>query len=187
MKKTFVFLIPVLLLLLSTAGCQVRATGKPAVQGKTIRIIRHSDLNIQFNAGTRDRETGRFLTLINRYRSQKGLKPLSPDKKLQQAAQWMSDDMAAENYLDHRDSKGRDPFKRLSAFGYDYNTYKAENIAAGQQTADKVLKSWQDSKTHNANMLNPNFAAIGIGFAYDKRSKYGWYWATTFGGRNSKN
>ena len=107
------------------------------------------------------------------------------DKKLQRAAQWMSDDMAAHNYLDHSDSKGRDPFKRMAAFGYNCNTNKAENVAAGQQTATDVIKSWQSSKGHNANMLDPRFTVIGIGFSYAKNSRYGWYWATAFGGRKS--
>lgn len=186
MKKFQIVIMPLLFLMLSSPGCQSRAAGKRVAPGTTVRIIRHSDLPIAFNAETRDQETGRFLVLINRYRVQKGLKPLSMDKKLQQAAQWMSRDMAAKNYLGHRDSKGRDPFKRMAAFGYDYNTYKAENVAAGQQTAAKVIKSWQDSKTHNANMLNPKFTVIGIGFAYGKNSKFGWYWTTTFGGRKSK-
>ncbi len=187
MNKKCVFIILLLVLLFSTSGCHRRVADKPVAQGATIRVIRHSDLPITFNAKTRDRETGRFLALINRYRVQKGLKPLSLDKKLQQAAQWMSDDMAAHDYLDHRDSKGRDPFKRLAAFGYAYNTYMAENVAAGQKTAAEALKSWQASKSHNGNMLNPNFRAIGIGFTYGRKTQFGWYWATTFGGRKSKN
>ena len=178
-------IIPLLLLLQSTSNCQLRAAVEPVPPGTTVRIIRHSDLVVKFDAKTRDRETGRFLALINRYRAQNGLKPLSLDKKLQRAAQWMSNDMAAKNYLDHRDSRGRDPFRRMAAFGYAYNTYKGENIAAGQQTAAKAIRSWQDSKPHNANMLNPKFTVIGIGFAYGKKSKFGWYWATSFGGRKS--
>ncbi len=185
MKKILIpnILVPLLLLL---ASCQLKSTVKPAPSDKTVRIIRHSDLPIKFNAKTRNQETRRFLVLLNRYRKQKGLRPLSMDNKLQRAAQWMSDDMAAKNYLGHHDSKGRDPFKRLAAFGYNDNTDKAENVAAGQKTADEVLKSWQNSKNHNRNMLDPQFTVIGIGFSYDKKSKYGWYWATSFGGRKSR-
>lgn len=174
--------IPLLLLLVS---CQSQWTGKPEPSGRTVRVIRHSDLPIEFTARTRDRETRRFLVLLNRYRQAKGLRPLSIDKRLQRAARWMSEDMAANNHLSHHDSKDRDPFKRLADFGYNYNTDKAENVAAGQQTAAEVLHSWQSSRTHNRNMLDPHFTVIGIGFFYSKKSKYGWYWATSFGGRKS--
>ena len=175
-----------LFLLLLFADCQMQRTGKTAPAYSTVKIIRHSDLPIKFDAKIRNRETRRFLALLNRYRAQKGLRPLEIDKKLQRAAQWMSDDMADKNYLDHRDSKGRDPFQRMADFGYKYNTDKAENVAAGQKTAAEALESWQTSKNHNRNMLDPHFTVIGIGFSYGKQSRYGWYWATSFGGRRSK-
>ncbi|MEJ2156494.1 MAG: CAP domain-containing protein [Desulfobacteraceae bacterium] len=174
-----------LLLLLSFAGCRLQRADETPPLRTTVKIIRHSDLPIAFTAKTRSSETRRFLVLINRYRARKGLRPLKIDKHLQRAAQWMSDDMAAKNYLGHRDSIGRDPFKRMAAFGYGYNTDKAENVAAGQKTADEVLQSWQSSKGHNRNMLDPHFTVIGIGFSYGKKSRYSWYWATSFGGRKS--
>jgi uncharacterized protein YkwD len=185
MKRIFFLSTHILLLILFTS-CQLQRAGEPQPFGRTAKVIRHSDLPIKFTAKTRDRETRRFLVLLNRYRHKKGLSPLHMDKKLQRAAQWMSEDMAANNHLSHHDSKGRDPFKRLADFGYYYNTDKAENVAAGQQTATEVLQSWQSSKTHNRNMLDPHFKVIGIGFFYSKKSKYGWYWATSFGGRKSK-
>ena len=183
--KKILFLSASLLLLLS-AGCQLQRTTTPAPPRETVKIVRHSDLPIKFDVKTREAETRRFLALINRYRAQKGLRPLTTDKKLQRAAQWMSDDMADKNYLDHHDSKGRDPFQRLVAFGYNYNTAMAENVAAGQKTAAKVLKAWQESSTHNRNMLDPHYTVIGIGFSYGKKTKYGWYWATSFGGQKSR-
>ncbi len=184
MKKGSVLII-CLFLLLSIAECRSQRADATAPLRTTVKIIRHSDLPIEFNAKTRDREIQRFLVRLNRYRARKGLRPLKIDKKLQRAAQWMSDDMAARNYLSHRDSKGRDPFRRMAAFGYGYNTDKAENVAAGQKTADEVLESWQSSKGHNRNMLDPHFTVIGIGFSYGKKSRYGWYWATSFGGRKN--
>jgi uncharacterized protein YkwD len=181
LSPTIIVLLPLLLI-----SCQSAGPGKPSPPDRQVKIIRHSDLPIVFDTKTRDRETRRFLVLINRYRMQKSLRPLSMDRTLQRAAQWMSDDMAAKSYLSHNDSRGRDPFKRLAAFGYNYNTNKGENVAAGQKTAEEALESWQSSKGHNRNMLDPQFTVIGIGFSYEKNSKYGWYWATSFGGLKSK-
>jgi uncharacterized protein YkwD len=184
MKSAVFMSAPVLLLLF--VHCHFQREVKPAASNRTVRIIRHSDLPIEFDSRIRNRETRQFLVLLNRYRRQEGLNPLRMDEKLQRAAQWMSDDMAAEDYLSHRDSRGRDPFERMAAFGYDYNTDKAENVAAGQRTAAEVLQSWQSSKTHSRNMLDPHFTVIGIGFSYTRNSKYGWYWATSFGGQRSR-
>lgn len=132
-----------------------------------------------------DSEEQAVLTLINNYRAQNGLGALSLNAQLNAASEWMSNDMAAKNYFSHTDSLGRDPFQRMAAFGYNYNTWKGENLAAGVNTAQAALDLWKGSPGHNANMLNPNFKVIGIGRAYNAGSKYGWYWTTDFGGQGS--
>ncbi|MEW6517240.1 MAG: CAP domain-containing protein [candidate division FCPU426 bacterium] len=167
----------ILLLALLGAGCHPRLESRPEV-----KVITHADLGVRFTAAAREKETGSFLVLLNQYRKQQGLGPLAADRTLQQAAQWLSEDMAAHDQVGHIDSRRRDPFRRLEDFGYDLNTYKAENVAAGQATAAEVLKSWRDSPAHNANLLNPHLKFIGIGFTYRRKSRFGWYWATTFGG-----
>ena len=60
-----------------------------------------------------DSEEQAFLTLINSYRTQNGLGTLSLNTQLNNAADWMSVDMGANNYFSHTDSLGRDPFQVL--------------------------------------------------------------------------
>ena len=64
------------------------------------------------------------------------------------------------------DSAGRDPFVRMTAFGYNYGGYRGENIAAGYNDAARTFNLWRNSPGHNANMLNSNFKVIGISRAY---------------------
>jgi hypothetical protein len=133
------------------------------------------------NAQSLDSEQALFLTLINNYRAQNGVAPLQVSPTLQQAAQWMSADLAAKNYFSHTDSLGRDPFQRMAVFGYRYSP-AGENIAAGNSGAQATFNQWQASAGHNQNMLNPGYKAIGIGRAYNANSSYRWYWTTDFGG-----
>jgi hypothetical protein len=77
-------------------------------------------------ASALDGEETAFLGLINQYRAANGLGGLSLNETLNTAARWMSDDMATKNYFSHTDSLGRDPFTRMAAFGYNYNTWKRE-------------------------------------------------------------
>lgn len=56
----------------------------------------------------------------------------------------------------------------------------AENVAAGQSTIDAVMRSWNSSPGHRANMLG-DYKYIGIGIAKDKRGNL--YWCTLFGNR----
>jgi len=123
-----------------------------------------------------------FANLINSYRQANGLGTLSIDSSIQDAARWMSQDMGAKNYFSHTDSLGRDPFQRMADFGYNYNTWKGENLAAGYSTAQAAFDAWKASAGHNANMLNPNYKVMGIAMVYTAGSSYGWYWTNDFGG-----
>jgi uncharacterized protein YkwD len=130
-------------------------------------------------------DIGELVTLINGYRTENGLGPLVTSPALTQAAQWMSEDMAANGYLSHTDSLGRGNLGRLTAFGYDctaYNTWCGENLAAGTATARETLDAWRSSAGHNDLLLNADFVALGIGCAYNGGSTYGWYWVIELGG-----
>ncbi len=131
---------------------------------------------------TLDAEEQAALKLINDYRAQNGLGPLRVSIALTRAADWLSADMAGRNYFSHTDSQGRDPFQRMTAFGYNYNnSYRGENIAAGYGDAARTFNLWRTSAGHNAAMLNANFKVIGISRVYGASSTYKWYWTTDFG------
>ena len=134
-------------------------------------------------AAALDSEETAVLDLINQYRSANGLGTVSLNGALNNAARWMSEDMANNNYFSHTDSLGRDPFVRLGDFGYTFNTWKGENLAAGIDSAQEAFDLWKGSPGHNANMLNPNFKVIGIARSYSASSTFGWYWSTDFGGQ----
>ncbi len=130
-----------------------------------------------------DSEEQAFLGLINDYRRDSGLGPLALSTTLTKAAAWKSQHMASNSYFDHTDvGLGRSFTDRLSDCGYNENTWKGENIAAGNATGQAAFDQWRNSSGHNANMLNVNFNAIGIGRAHGANTPYGWYWTTEFGG-----
>ena len=138
----------------------------------------------QSSVPTLDSEEQYFLTLINNYRQSNGLQPLQVSISLTNASKWFSNDMASKNYFpsDHVDSLGRGPSQRMADFGYNYNTWWGENIAAGYSAAQDTFNQWKNSPAHNSNMLNANYKVIGIGRAYGASSTYRWYWTTDFGG-----
>jgi uncharacterized protein (TIGR03437 family) len=129
-----------------------------------------------------DSEEQLMLRLINEYRAQNGLVQLRASIALTRAGDWLSVDMAAKNYFSHTDSQGRNPFVRMGAFNYNYQTSKGENIAAGYIDAVRTFNQWKNSAGHNATMLNPNYRVIGIARANNPNSRYKWYWTTDFGG-----
>jgi uncharacterized protein YkwD len=127
-----------------------------------------------------DAEEVAFLGLVNQYRAENGLEPLAMSPTLTAAARDHSLDMGTQNYFDHTGLNGSTFSQRIAAAGYPGGT-TAENIFAGDPTAQGAFESWRNSPGHNANMLNPAYKAIGIGRATAQGSDFGWYWTTTFG------
>jgi len=138
-------------------------------------------------ASTYDGEELEVLRLINEYRQQNGLEPLLLSDTLAVAAERHSEDMARYGFFAHDTyassyyPAGSEPWDRMAAEGYDYNTYRGENIAVGYDTAAEAFEAWRDSPSHNAAMLDGRYRVVGIGRVYDPGSAYGWYWTTDFG------
>jgi uncharacterized protein YkwD len=130
-----------------------------------------------------DSEERAFLKLINDYRKRHNASPLSLENHLGAAAEHHSRDMARKNYFKHKLANGDSAEKNIERHGYTNWKQVGENIAAGQESAKEVMAAWEKSAGHARNMRDPGFTEIGIGRAYAKSSKYGWYWTTTFGDR----
>jgi uncharacterized protein YkwD len=95
--------------------------------------------------------------------------------------------MGRYDFFDHNTKKssyfptGSSPWNRMARSGYHYNVYMAENLAAGNETAEKNFDAWRDSPGHDRNMLDKNQKVIGIARVNVPGSENGWYWTTDFG------
>ncbi|WP_053716871.1 CAP domain-containing protein [Saccharothrix sp. NRRL B-16348] len=119
----------------------------------------------------------KVVELTNGERAAHGCPALAADDRLATAARAHSADMAAQNYFDHVSKDGRSFVDRVKAAGYP--APGAENIAAGQRTAEAVVKGWMDSPGHRANILNCKLKTLGVGMA--RGGSYGIYWTQNFG------
>ena len=120
------------------------------------------------------------LDLVNQARARYGQDALTLSEKLDTAADKYSEKMVEENRFSHTGSDGSSPGDRIEKAGYtDWNTW-AENIAAGQQTAEEVVKGWMNSPGHRANILNSRVTHMGLGFAEGDNVRYGNRWTQVF-------
>jgi uncharacterized protein YkwD len=145
-------------------------------------------------AGSYAAELEKVLALTNEARAHERLcgdvcyhptTPLNRDSRLDQAAGKHAEDMAATGVLSHDTPAGAvnypvgwDPGQRITHEGYTWSRY-GENIAAGQTTAEQVVGDWLDSPGHCANIMNPNFRDIGLGYKTAAGGTV--YWAQDFG------
>lgn len=108
--------------------------------------------------------------------------PLAYNAQLEGAAQGHASDMATKNYFSHTSQDGRTFSQRITAAGYAWRTI-GENIAAGQSTPESVVSGWLQSPGHCANIMNPAFKELGVGYTYSASSTYRHYWVQDFGAR----
>lgn len=101
--------------------------------------------------------------LVNNERAKNGLRPLVHRADLKNVAQKKAQDMINSNYFSHTSPNYGSPFTMLKTFGISYRS-AGENIAKGQTTPQEVMNSWMNSSGHRANILNPNYNCIGVGF-----------------------
>lgn len=60
--------------------------------------------------------------------------------------------------------------------------YSGENLAAGNAAVSPatVVNQWMNSAEHRANILNPNFKYLSVGFVFDPASAHKTYWSQYF-------
>ncbi len=110
--------------------------------------------------------------------------PLSWDDHLQQAAQGHAEDMARQDYFDHKDKRGYKSLKRAMEVGYPARVV-GENIGAGYVSFKLAMAGWVASPGHCQNLMHAEFREMGLGYAYENKSNWGRYWVMTFGTKQS--
>jgi hypothetical protein len=122
------------------------------------------------------------IELVNVEREALNLLPLSYSEELTVAARRHSQDMGDQNYFSHTSLDGREFYERIADAGYDYRSC-GENIAAGYASPAAVVEGWMNSDGHRANILDPDYCDIGVGYAAVGGSQYYHYWTQDFGRR----
>jgi uncharacterized protein YkwD len=105
---------------------------------------------------------------LNRIRSENRAAPVHSDRHLTQVAMAYAKEMYANHNLSHGNFTDR-----MNHAGVP--NPRGENIAHGQRKPEEVLRTWKNSPGHFANMINPNYKTVGIGY-------YQGYWVQIFSG-----
>jgi uncharacterized protein YkwD len=108
--------------------------------------------------------------------------PLGWNDVLFDAAADHSRDMASRNYFDHTDGEGNRVMQRATARGYVWRAI-GENIAGGDGSVDRVMAGWLRSPGHCKNIMNPDYADIGVACVERDGTRWGTYWTMVLGRR----
>lgn len=131
--------------------------------GSFYRGIRHT------YEGTRCHDmANEVLNLVNKERAAVGAAPLTYDKNLSRQAMLRAAELVF--LFSHDRPNGVSVlYSLMDAYG--------ENVAAGYSSSASVMTGWMNSSGHRSNILNNQFASMGVGcFAYNG----GYYWVQLF-------
>lgn len=103
---------------------------------------------------------------VNRHRARKDLNPLVSDPRLAAVSLLHAERMRDYSFFSHDDPyNGTGPLERLRAADPRNWSAVAENLAAGQWTAQQVFEGWLGSRGHRANLERQNMAMVGTAVA----------------------
>lgn len=117
---------------------------------------------------------------INKYRREKGLKPLQLNAALTNAAKAHAKDLAKWDRISHFGSDGSNPWDRVKRAGYNAKL-AAENVGTGQASFEEVLKGWKESPGHNKNLLLSDAEHMGIALVHEPKTEFKTFWALVVG------
>ena len=118
------------------------------------------------------------LTLVNKIRTKNNLSRLSWGDKCETGA-------------DIRASESMTLYAHTRPDGSSWSTvcpapssggYSGENLAIGNAAVSPAttVALWMGSESHRANILNPDFTKLAVGFVFDLNSDYKTYWSQFF-------
>lgn len=102
-----------------------------------------------------------LIDLTNNKRELLGLNALKENPQLNQAALLKAQDILNNNYFSHWSPQGKSPWYWFKKANYKYQA-AGENLGIGFLDSSEVHQAWENSPTHKANLLNPNYQEIGI-------------------------
>jgi uncharacterized protein YkwD len=111
------------------------------------------------------------LCLMNAQRTARGLKRLRAQPDLAEAAGRFARQMVRDRFFDHTSPGGSTMVSRIKATSYLRDAVRwtvGENLAWGtgtKATPQATVDAWMHSADHRANLLDRDFAEVGIGIA----------------------
>lgn len=165
--KNLIIFIAIAAMLVLTISILSAAVPAPSIEVKATSTSQGqtSTANAKPQAVLNDYENA-IAALINDYRVSSGLNAIAYEPTLTYVAKVRSADLMNRNYFSHYTPEGTTVFNLFKANGVSYRI-GGENLAqampAGIGTPEAFMNAWQNSASHNANMLRNGYNYIGVG------------------------
>ncbi len=153
-------------------------TGTAVVTAGTYDGARYDKLTVTVIAPPVEQWKRDVLNLVNQQRAAAGLGALSWGSTCEGAANTRAKELMSSYSHTRPDGSSWSTACPVPSSG----GYSGENLAAGNAAVspETVVAQWMNSAEHRANILNPNFKYLSVGFVFDPNSTYKTYWSQYF-------
>lgn len=154
-------------------------TGTTTITAGTYDGRRHDKLTVTVIAPPIEQWKRDVLTLVNNERRQRGLSNLAWGTTCEQAANVRAKEIISVYSHTRPDGSA---FSTACPIPTDVGGKSGENLAAGNAAVspETVVATWMASEAHRANILDPDFKYVSVGFVFDQNSAYKTYWSQYF-------
>lgn len=153
-------------------------TGTTTITAGTYDGSRYDKINVTVIAPPVEQWKRDVLNLVNDERAKAGLEALSWGTTCEAAANTRAKELIASYSHTRPDGSSWQTACPIPQTG----GMSGENLNAGNAAVspETVVASWMNSADHRANILNPNFKYLSVGFVFDPSSPYKTYWSQYF-------
>ncbi len=155
-------------------------TGTTIITAGTFDGLRHDSIMVNVVPVPEDQWKREVLTLVNQERIKNGLNALTWGESCEDESQIRATEIITTYAHTRPDGTPWSTVCPLPTDGGEY--FAGENLMAGNSAVspESVVAAWMNSEDHRANILNPNFTKLSVGFVFDKSTKYKTYWSQFF-------
>lgn len=158
----------------------VVGTGTTTITAGTYDGSRRDSINVTVVPSPKLRWQYEVLSLVNQERVRNGLEKLAWGDSCAEAA-----DIRARELVDlysHTRPDGTSWDTACEAPDKATKYVEGENLVVGSSAVspETTVAAWMNSEAHRANILNPDFTRLSVGYYFDSSSQYKTHWSQYF-------
>ena len=157
----------------------IKGTGTTTITAGTYDGERHDSITVTVVEVPVEQWKREVLSLVNEERVKNGLKELSWGTTCEAGASIRARELMASYSHTRPDGSS---WETVCPIPEDTGGNSGENLMAGNAAVSPAttVQAWMNSPDHRANILNPAFTKLAVGFIFDPDTQYKTYWSQFF-------
>lgn len=158
----------------------INSTGTTVITAGTYDGTRRDSIEVTVIEAPKTRWEYEVLSLVNQERVRNGLEKLTWGDTCADAAETRAEELV--RLYSHTRPDGTPWSTACDNPDGNAKYVKGENLVVGSSAVspETTVAAWMNSEDHRANILNPDYTKLSVGFHFDPNSQYKTHWSQYF-------